>query len=114
MFGMTEFLVMSSNKEEAKDSLKSAYGKLFQEIFASLGESQSEVANMIGMSPQAYGARIHGRRLPDLGNRTILCLALQALREKATDAERRGLVERGLRLMREIEEENGLRRDDDE
>jgi len=105
MLGILEIFEMAPKPNKPVESLKSDYGQVFQEIFHTAGSSQAEIAKALGLSPQAYGARIHGKRLPETGSRAVLCLALQALREKATDEERRGLVERGLKLMREIEEE---------
>lgn len=98
---------MASMPEEIRERLKNTYGHFFLEAFSLIGETHKARGEAIGVTIGSASDRSRGKSLPDPVTRAWICLAVQALREKATDEERRGLVERGLKLMREIEAENG-------
>lgn len=103
MLGLTEKLTMPGKQPENRESLKSKYSQVFLELFESIGENHTSRSKAIGVTLGTFSDRSRGRSLPDHLTRVYMCCMLQALREKATDAERRGLVERGLALMKELE-----------
>ena len=107
MFGVFTECSVASMPEDQREFLKKAYGQFFLEAFSLIGRTHKERGEAIGVTFGSASDRARGKSLPDPITRAWICLAVQALREKATDEERRGLVERGLKLMRDIEEENG-------